>query len=123
MFYFFNGTATTEIYTYVHTLTLHDALPIWVEVVDRAVDDDPFGLHPLVGRVGRAGAGDGDLAADRQQVVGEAGALVAPRLAHFHRPDLALGLHGQQTVRVAELCRLDGELGRASGRERVCQYV
>src|SRR3546814_7660884 len=31
MFYsvfFFNDTATTEIYTYLHTLSLHDALPI-----------------------------------------------------------------------------------------------
>src|SRR3546814_14759918 len=26
--FFFNGTATTEIYTYLHTLSLHDALPI-----------------------------------------------------------------------------------------------
>src|SRR3546814_1672388 len=26
--FFFNGTATTEIYTYGHTLSLHDALPI-----------------------------------------------------------------------------------------------
>src|SRR3546814_12351638 len=25
--FFFNDTATTEIYTYVHTLSLHDALP------------------------------------------------------------------------------------------------
>src|SRR3546814_16142366 len=28
IFFFFNETATTEIYTYVHTLSLHDALPI-----------------------------------------------------------------------------------------------
>src|SRR3546814_5946886 len=28
-FFFFNDTATTEIYTYGHTLSLHDALPIW----------------------------------------------------------------------------------------------
>src|SRR3546814_7950136 len=27
-FFFFNDTATTESYTYCHTLTLHDALPI-----------------------------------------------------------------------------------------------
>src|SRR3546814_376193 len=27
--FFFNGTATTEIYTYCHTLSLHDALPIF----------------------------------------------------------------------------------------------
>src|SRR3546814_7635198 len=28
-FFLFNETATTEIYTYVHTLSLHDALPIY----------------------------------------------------------------------------------------------
>jgi bifunctional ADP-heptose synthase (sugar kinase/adenylyltransferase) len=27
--FFFNDTATTEIYTRYHTLSLHDALPIW----------------------------------------------------------------------------------------------
>src|SRR3546814_1561222 len=27
-FFFFNDTATTEIYTYLHTRSLHDALPI-----------------------------------------------------------------------------------------------
>src|SRR5213594_641709 len=30
-FFFFNDTATTEIYTSVHTLSLHDALPIETE--------------------------------------------------------------------------------------------
>src|SRR3546814_18501865 len=29
-FFFFNDTATTEIYTYVHTLSRPDALPIWL---------------------------------------------------------------------------------------------
>src|SRR3546814_5499453 len=29
MFYFFNVTATSELYTYLHTLSLHDALPIF----------------------------------------------------------------------------------------------
>src|SRR3546814_6943169 len=29
MFFFFNDTATTQIYTYRHTLSLHDALPIY----------------------------------------------------------------------------------------------
>src|SRR3546814_15132440 len=28
LYFFFNDTATTKIYTYVHTLSLHDALPI-----------------------------------------------------------------------------------------------
>src|SRR3546814_13544019 len=34
--FFFNDTATTEIYTYLHTLSLHDALPIFVERHDCA---------------------------------------------------------------------------------------
>src|SRR3546814_3492441 len=29
IFFFFNNTVTTEFYTYGHTLTLHDALPIF----------------------------------------------------------------------------------------------
>src|SRR3546814_19248338 len=31
MLFLFNDTATTEIYTYLHTLSLHDALPIAME--------------------------------------------------------------------------------------------
>src|SRR3546814_6429683 len=30
MYFLFNDTPTTEIYTYLHTLSLHDALPIFV---------------------------------------------------------------------------------------------
>src|SRR3546814_15161079 len=38
-FFFFNVTATTEIYTYGHTLSLHDALPIWLAaIVDSSQD-------------------------------------------------------------------------------------
>src|SRR3546814_11932158 len=33
-FFFFNDTATTEIYTYLHTLSLHDALPIYLHAGD-----------------------------------------------------------------------------------------
>src|SRR3546814_20143111 len=31
-FCFFKDTATTHIYTYLHTLSLHDALPIWIAI-------------------------------------------------------------------------------------------
>src|SRR3546814_13370820 len=43
---FLNATATTEIYTYGHTLSLHDALPIF------ALDggDDPRDRHPAAMR-------------------------------------------------------------------------
>src|SRR3546814_17511849 len=34
--FFFNDTATTEIYTYLHTLALHDALPILPPSINRA---------------------------------------------------------------------------------------
>src|SRR6188474_3885443 len=34
-FFFFNDTATTEIYTSLHTLSLHDALPISAPAVRR----------------------------------------------------------------------------------------
>src|SRR3712207_7202061 len=47
MFFFFNDTATTEIYT----LSLHDALPIFV-----AHDDPDRGADRDAGRAGRRGA-------------------------------------------------------------------
>src|SRR3546814_12527309 len=37
--FFFNDTATTEIYTYGHTLALHDALPIWPACFRQKTDD------------------------------------------------------------------------------------
>src|SRR5213594_1160988 len=42
-FFFFNDTATTEIYTSVHTLSLHDALPIYGFLV---ADSDMHVLEP-----------------------------------------------------------------------------
>src|SRR3546814_13510525 len=57
---FFNDTATTEIYTYLHTLSLHDALPIYNHG-DIKEAYGPFqegGDGDLIGRVqyGRRGA-------------------------------------------------------------------
>src|SRR3546814_4251775 len=43
IFFFFNDTATTEIYTYLHTLSLHDALPISNLVKGRVLGPDPSG--------------------------------------------------------------------------------
>src|SRR2546426_6305028 len=50
LFFFFNDTATTEIYT----LSLHDALPIWIHLVDM---DRAYGRtdnHELIEAVLRA---------------------------------------------------------------------
>src|SRR3546814_13830095 len=43
---FFNDTATTEIYTYLHTLSLHDALPIY-----QGRETESLELHPRRFRV------------------------------------------------------------------------
>src|SRR3546814_14604120 len=41
--FLFKVTATTEIYTYLHTLSLHDALPILAEQIGLAVARQPGG--------------------------------------------------------------------------------
>src|SRR3546814_19514494 len=52
---YFDDTATTEIYTYCHTLSLHDALPFFGAIVDQ---HHPGGLtqggiqHPVERAVG-----------------------------------------------------------------------
>src|SRR3546814_12808405 len=45
LFFFFNDTATTVFYPYLHTLSLHDALPIYAGL---QLDRDPaeLGRHP-----------------------------------------------------------------------------
>src|SRR3546814_16058298 len=45
--FFFNDTATTEIYTYGHTLSLHDALPIFGDAAAAAGERRQF---EVVGR-------------------------------------------------------------------------
>src|SRR6058998_2330346 len=41
MFFFFNDTATTEIYTVMNTLSLHDALPLAAPFVSRWTGTPP----------------------------------------------------------------------------------
>src|SRR3546814_15322902 len=48
LLFFLNDTPTTEIYTYLHSLSLHDALPIWIYLASE-VDALPGGLDDLVG--------------------------------------------------------------------------
>src|SRR3546814_415142 len=45
-FFFFNATATTEIYTYWNTLSLPDALPIYRLVVAEISDPPGAGVFP-----------------------------------------------------------------------------
>src|SRR3546814_18549893 len=50
-FFFFNYTATTEIYTYRHTLSLHDALPICAKTPEdgQRLHRRPRCEHPGIG--------------------------------------------------------------------------
>src|SRR3546814_11874084 len=61
-YFFFNDTATTEIYTYGHTLSLHDALPI--SDCDDPADGESCGGRPDL-PVAQGCARDDDAADDR----------------------------------------------------------
>src|SRR3546814_12359412 len=52
---FFNDTATTEIYTYLHTLALHDALPIsaWSADAPKTVADPALALLQKIQQAAR----------------------------------------------------------------------
>src|SRR3546814_16627316 len=102
--------ATTENYTYVHTLALHDALPILKSLLHEIDSLIPQNLQPCLHR---RGLGDHLAAADDA----EPGGLQAQGVQHVaglqdHHVGVAAGL---QAV-AAE------EIGRASCRARVCQY-
>src|SRR3712207_7095220 len=62
LFFFFNDTATTEIYT----LSLHDALPILQDVRGALVEVGESQQARLVDRLGRAVAGRGERADQRR---------------------------------------------------------
>src|SRR6188474_3680926 len=53
-FFFFNDTATTEIYTSLHTLSLHDALPIYLAGPVRGALGRRRSLDPARAAGGRA---------------------------------------------------------------------
>src|SRR3546814_3670489 len=74
-FFFFNVPATTEIYTYCHTLTLHDALPIY------AAPDRP----PAIRR-GAAVASDRKRERHPRPASRRAGHRPAPAAAHARDP-------------------------------------
>src|SRR3546814_8844438 len=76
VFFFFNDPATTEIYTYLHTLSLHDALPIsagqrelLAQLSDEDVDDLELGLvHSAVKMIEKHFLGQRRALAQAQQL-------------------------------------------------------
>src|SRR3546814_11448648 len=109
--FFFNDTATTEIYTYLHTLSLHDALPTYrlcpASAALRA-RADPHRLHPGADGRGESPSCHADL--PRRFFRDH----TAPHQRHHaggHRPDP--GLDGlERTTQQARGQRRTGRLGR-----------
>src|SRR3546814_14517578 len=101
LFFFFNDTATTEIYTYGHTLSLHDALPI----ADPRFASDLSDL-----RRRNPGRSLSQLAQTPGIWRSRRGSSRRPRARPWHRRADRKSRHG------------DPQIGRASCRERVCQY-
>src|SRR3546814_15203517 len=99
LFYFcFNDTATTEIYTYLHTLSLHDALPIYApgDRVGAGVEHARFAPQRAIDEPGAGGAAHavgehGDLASalDGMHVLVQQVVAIPGREVHRTHADLA----------------------------------
>src|SRR3546814_13002307 len=96
--------ATTESYTYRHTLSLHDALPIWFTRL----------------RVSREFGNPEEAAAIFDEIAGEEGPFQDFAVTH---EDSFASTEWGFTGRVDFSGGLEAQIGRASCRERVCQYV
>src|SRR3546814_14434760 len=101
----FNETATYEIYTYGHTRSLHDALPILMFSCAFDVFITPQQLATLSPLAGLAAC-----EALRELVQAQ------------HRKHLSMKWPNDVQWHYAKLAGIL-EIGRASCRERVCQYV
>src|SRR3546814_18207090 len=103
--FFFHDTATTEIYTYLHTLSLHDALPISRHRIHGVLTRE-HAQYVFVDTPGFQTRHGGAMNRMMNRVVTQALAQVDV-VAH-----------------VVEAGKWSpGEIGRASCRESVCQYV
>src|SRR3546814_12557899 len=126
--FFFNDTATTEIYTDCHTLSLHDALPIYL-----FAGVGTFALAIAAGRKVYAAEGARDAMAALTGAANRARALVATEHRDlFRRPLVPAELNRFGAIildppragaeeQVKQLAASAAQIGRASCRESVCQ--
>src|SRR3546814_13008185 len=131
IFFVFNDTATTDIYTYWHTLSLHDALPISLTGLDGRACADVDCIENAVDAANIFEAGAENLiciyesvARGRRRI---AGSLIEPHgfCDCLERPGLSEThiLDGIEFGHATLEWPAGGKIGRASGRGRVCQYV
>src|SRR3546814_14220154 len=84
-FFFFNDTATTEIYTYGHTLSLHDALPIFLLAVIAQLQRQR--LAGAIARLGQQRPGAGQSVGIGRRRIGGRNALVIADVAGHERSE------------------------------------
>src|SRR3546814_14143506 len=111
LFFFFKDPATTEIYTYGHTLSLHDALPISRHRGRAAKERADLGKR---GQVSRARAAASHLAAspgmvvDLAEILGEDHGSVVPsaisRAVNFRSEEHTSELQSLMRISYAVFC-------------------
>src|SRR3546814_4439530 len=84
MFFFFNDTAPTDIYTYCHTLSLHDALPIFLAVIAQLQRQR---LAGAIARLGQQRPGAGQSVGIGRRRIGGRNALVIADVAGHERSE------------------------------------
>src|SRR3546814_18959433 len=132
--FFFSGTATTEIYTFCHTLSLHDALPIYPRPAGAEIEIERRGLGMPFFPLLQPGADrrilldimDAEFFEQRGVRVGEADEQIAAGIAmkiDLHRRDVGDVLFLAMDVFAADLYRARADIGSEPRRERVCHNV
>src|SRR3546814_14990331 len=142
LLFFFNDPATTELHTYGHSLSLHDALPFYpppayLVDVDLGLFSDALKGKNIRGRVdgsrfvpyyGRAAIERGALADRGLEIAWAADAaefffLQIQGSGRLRLPDGSILRIGYDSQNGRDYVGIGKQIGRASCRERVCQYV
>src|SRR3546814_13935591 len=123
----FDATATTEICTYCHTPSLHDALPIPRQAATKRArhfsgDEPPATLVDRLEKdFERTG---GDLPSLYRTLVGSPEPWAAAPTMFKSPWDWTVSmLRALKTTGLGERQNIAAKIGRAACRERVCQYV
>src|SRR3546814_14952092 len=125
--FFFNYTSPPDIYTYLHTLSLHDALPIYHR--RNRVEQMSNRERVLLKSVGESLVSDVD---KRQKLTCRDDTCDFPPVirAQVHACRVVTAAVQQHDValrhtlqRVQHFGKTNRQIGRASCRERECQYV
>src|SRR3546814_18288459 len=119
--FFFKASATTEIYTYRHTLSLHDALPISVlDDLRRQFED----RNTRTAELARQLPQNAERSINARFDIARSTSLYAVLAVAAIGLLTAWMLYRSITGPLAAFTSfVEREIGRASGRERVCPYV